>query len=218
MKKQRKITFIIGAFLLSAFALWTVLIMFVDVNAIGPNSSSVGFSSLNQHFQNMIGTNLVLYDITDLLSIIPIASALGFAALGLIQWIKRKKLSKVDHDLFVLGGFYATVLGAYLLFEILSVNFRPILIEGVLEASYPSSTTMLVLCIMPTDAMQLWGRIKNKYIKIAAIALISIFTSFMLFGRIISGVHWITDIIGGALLSGGLVLFYYSFASSTKKT
>ena len=215
MKKQSKIAFITGEILLAAFALWTVLIMFVDVKAIGPNGSSVGFSSLNGFFRSIIGTNLTLYDITDWLSILPIAFALGFAALGLIQWIKRRKLSKVDYNIFVLGGFYILVLGSYLLFEILSVNFRPVLIEGVLEASYPSSTTMLVLCIMPTTAMQLWGRIKNKTLRICITSVIAAFTAFMLFGRIVSGVHWITDIIGGILISGGLVSLYYS-ASTLK--
>ena len=29
-------------------------------------------------------------------------------------------------------------------------------------------------------------------------------------GRLLSGVHWVSDIIGGALLSGGLVMLYDS--------
>ena len=133
---------------------------------------------------------------------------LGFAALGLCQLIKRKSLLKVDRSIIILGGFYVAVAAVFLLFEALAVNYRPVLIEGCLEASYPSSTTMLVLCVMPTAVMQLSSRIKSQPVKLALTLLIIAFIAFMVIGRILSGVHWITDIIGGALLSAGLVGIY----------
>ena len=213
MKKTRALSLIISIVAFVAFAIWTVLVSFTDVQAIGPLSSSVGFATLNGYFHNLIGVNFTLYSITDLLSIIPIGMALGFAILGIIQWIKRKKLSKVDFSLFVLGGFYVAVLATYGAFEVFEINTRPVLIEGVLEASYPSSTTMLALCIIPTAAMQLHGRIKNNAIRIAVIAILIAFTAFMVIGRIISGVHWITDIIGGALISTGWVSLYYAITA-----
>ena len=135
---------------------------------------------------------------------------LGFALLGLIQLIKRKSLFKVDSSILVLGAFYIVVMAAYLFFEFYVVNYRPVLINGFLEASYPSSTTLLVMRVMPTAVMQLNSRIRNTKMKRAfAFALIA-FTAFMVIGRLISGVHWITDIIGGAILSAGLVMIYYS--------
>jgi undecaprenyl-diphosphatase len=96
------------------------------------------------------------------------------------------------------------------LFEVAVVNYRPVLINGLLEASYPSSTTMLVMCVMPTAAMQLHARIKKRLLRQSVIFLIIAFTSFMVIGRLISGVHWFSDIIGGALLSAGLVLMYHT--------
>jgi undecaprenyl-diphosphatase len=69
---------------------------------------------------------------------------------------------------------------------------------------------------MPTAAMQLNGRIKNKLIRRGATSLIYAFTAFMVIARLISGVHWISDIIGGIILSVGLVLFYYSVTPSKK--
>ena len=127
-----------------------------------------------------------------------------------IQLIKRKSLFKVDSSILVLGAFYIVVMAAYLFFEFYVVNYRPVLINGFLEASYPSSTTLLVMCVMPTAVMQLNSRIRNTKMKRAfAFALIA-FTAFMVIGRLISGVHWITDIIGGAILSAGLVMIYYS--------
>ena len=121
--------------------------------------------------------------------------------------MKRKQLSRVDYSILVLGGFYAAVMAIYGLFEVLAVNYRPVLIDGVLEASYPSSTTVLVMCVMPTAAMQLRDRIRQKVFRGFAV-VITAYTVFMVIGRLVSGVHWFSDIIGGALLSAGLVLLY----------
>ena len=211
MNKERKINLSVAISLLAAFVLWTVLVKFVDVQAIGPNNSSVGFASLNGWFHELTGENMMLYDITDWLGLLPILTAGCFGILGLCQLIKRKSLLKVDRSIIALGIFYVAVIGAFIFFEICVINYRPLLIEGKLEASYPSSTTMLVMSVMPTAAMQLYERIKNKNLRIVAIIVIVLFTAFMVIARILSGVHWITDIIGGALLSAGLVMTYKAF-------
>ena len=125
-----------------------------------------------------------------------------------MQWIKRKNLLLVDRSILILGGFYIAVMAVFLFFEFYVVNHRPVLIEGVLEVSYPSSTTMLVMCVMPTAIMQLESRIKNKVLCNIIVVTIIAFTAFMVIGRLISGVHWFTDIVGGALLSAGLVTMY----------
>lgn len=212
MKKKIKKNFWVGACLLAAFILWTVAVRFVDVEAIGPEGSSVGFAKLNGFFHSLTGVNMTLYTVTDWLGLVPIAVCFGFAVLGLIQWVKRKGLFKVDRSILVLGGFYLAVMAVYILFEYVVVNRRPVLIEGYLEASYPSSTTLLVLCVMPTALMQLNNRIKNNFFRYTVTTLIIIFILFMVIGRLVSGVHWLTDIVGGALLSSGLVMMYYTFA------
>lgn len=205
MKKKK---LFIAIILLASFVLWTVLISLVDVKPIGPNATSVGFATLNRFFHELTGVNLQLYIITDWLGLIPIAAAFGFAILGVIQLIKRKSLWKVDFNILALGTFYIVVIIAYLFFEIFIINYRPTLINGYLEASYPSSTTMLVMSVMPTMAMQLNVRIKNIIARRCAIIAIMAFIAFMVITRLLSGVHWITDIIGGALLSAGLVILY----------
>ena len=194
--------------MLVAFLLWTAAIRLVDVQTIGPQGSSVGFATINQFIHNLTGVHMFVYTITDLLSLVPLGFVIGFALLGLVQWIQRKHLLRVDYSLLVLGGFYMVVMGAFVLFEVFVVNYRPVLIEGILEASYPSSTTMLVMCVMPTAIMQLNARIKNEVFKRCVASVIRAFIVFMVIGRLISGVHWFTDIIGGALLSAGLVLMY----------
>lgn len=213
MKKRnlRNIGVTIGLF--ASFILWTVAITILDVQAIGPNGSSVGFATFNGLFHKLTGVHMEIYTITDWLGLIPLCFALGFAILGLVQLIQRKSFLKVDYSILVLGGFYILVIASYLFFEKFVINYRPVLIEGNLEASYPSSTTLLVLCIMPTAMMQLNTRIRNNTTKKVILSLLAIFTTFMVIGRLISGVHWFTDIIGGVLLSTGLVMLYYLVSS-----
>lgn len=199
--------------LLAVFLLWTAAVRFVDVQIIGPQGSCVGFATVNRFVHDLTGVHRTLYTLTDWLGLVPFGFAMGFALLGLTQWIQRKHLSKVDGDILVLGGFYAAVMAVYALFEVFPVNYRPVLIDGILEASYPSSTTMLVLCVMPTTVLQLRIRMKNETGKRWVCAAVTVFSVFMVIGRLVSGVHWFSDIIGGAILSAGLVRMYRGFIS-----
>ena len=218
MEKKSSRLFWVGVGLLAVFVLWTVLIRFVDVEAIGPRQSSVGFATLNGYIHNLTGVNMSLYIITDWLGLVPIGVAFGFAVLGIVQCIKRKSLLKVDRSILTLGGFYIVVMAVYILFEIVVINYRPTLIDGYLEASYPSSTTILVMCVMPTAMMQLRTRIKNDLFRRCVMLTITVFITFMVIGRLVSGVHWITDIIGGALFSTAIVLMYYSVGNIVAKS
>ena len=208
MKREMKKNVCVALCLLLSFVLWTIAVCYLDVQPIGPNGSSVGFAGVNGFFHRLTGVHMLIYTITDWLGLVPLCVVLGSAMLGLVQLIKRRSLLKVDPDILVLGGFYIVVMAAYVFFEMVVINYRPVLINGYLEASYPSSTTLLVLCVMPTAMMQLYGRIKNEKLRTVILVLIGVFTIFMVVGRLVSGVHWLTDIIGGVLLSGGLVMIY----------
>lgn len=208
MKKKNRRYLYLSVSMLTAFVLWTVAVQFIDVRTIGPNGSSVGFATINGFVHKLTGVHMSLYNVTDWLGLVPIFVAMGFALFGFAQWIKRKHLSKVDYSILVLGGFYIAVMAVYILFEMITVSHRPVLINGILEKSYPSSTTLIVMCVMPTAIMQFNSRIKNTALKKSVSFLIIAFTAFMVIGRLASGVHWFTDIIGGALLSAGLVTLY----------
>lgn len=208
-KKKVRFSLVPSVCLLTVFVLWTLAVKFIDIKPIGPEGSEVGFAFVNQAVHDLTGVNFTLYKLTDLFGLVPFCVCIGFGILGIIQWIRRGGILKVDRSLIAMGVFYAVTIGLYLFFEIVPINYRPVLIDGTLEVSYPSSTTLLVMCVMPTAIIQLCKRLRNRLWKIIVSAVVSVFTVFMVVSRLISGVHWVTDIIGGALLSAGLVLMYY---------
>lgn len=218
MKKKFQKSLWITLTALLAFVIWTVAIAKVDLQAIGPEGSVVGFATLNGAFHEWTGVHMWLYDITDVLELLAFVFVLGFGMLGLVQLVKRKSLFKVDSDILCLGVFYVLVMAAFVFFEIAKINYRPVLIEGKLEASYPSSTTLLVLCVMPTTILQLNSRIKNATLRRVVNVLLSLFTAFIAVARLISGVHWLTDIVGSVLLSIALVMFYRTINMKTQES
>lgn len=208
MKINEKKNLITGVILLFAFAVLTMLIQTIDVQAVGINNTNVGFARLNTWFHSLTGVNMTLYIITDWLGLVPVFVGMCFGFLGFIQLIKRKNLLKVDFDIIILGVYYVIVVLCYLIFEMIPINYRPIFINGFAEASYPSSTTLLVLGVMPTLVFQAKRRIKSNKIKKIICVITVFFSVFMVVGRLVSGVHWITDIVGSILLSMGLFYVY----------
>ena len=220
MKDTRKRDLLAGIVLVAAFALWTVAIRLIDVQNAGPLGSEVGFATINVWFHRLTGVHMLIYTITDWLGLVPIIICMCFGVLGLVQMIHRRSLLKVDSDILLLGAYYVVVILGYLLFEMMPINYRPILIGGNLEASYPSSTTLLVLSVMPTLKCQSERRIAKPVTRKAIAVFVIVFSAFMVLGRLIAGVHWATDIVGSVFLSSGLFMIYRFMADYTdqKKT
>ena len=201
---------IIGIFLLLAFTAWTIMIQRVDVKNVGVNGTGIGCATVNTLFHNLTGVHMVIYVVTDWLGLVPIFVCMVFGFIGLIQLIRRKSLFKVDRDITILGVYYLIVIFGYIIFEMIPINYRPVLIEGIMEASYPSSTTLLVLSVMPTMIFQVNKRVKNGFVARLLNVSAVLFSAFMVIGRTISGVHWLTDIVGSVLLSAGMYMIYVS--------
>ena len=208
MKRNEKTHLLAGIGFLIAFLLWTVLIRCIDVQAAGPGGTNVGFAAFNLGFHKLTGVHMTVYTFTDWLGLVPIAVCLGFGVVGVFQLIRRRSLLRVDPDIILLGLYYVLVILAYLVFEMVPINYRPILINGALEASYPSSTTLLVLSVMPTLKFQIDRRAEKPLIRKVTDIFAIMFSAFMVIGRLIAGVHWATDIIGAVFLSMGLFLLY----------
>ena len=217
---MKKRNLVISVILILLAIIFTILVKNVDVNTLGANGSNIGFSTLNRSVFDNIGVNMTWYNITNCLGIISIIIALAYVLIGLIQLVKRKNVFKVDKEIIALGIFYVILAALYIAFEIFIVNYRPILMDGELEASYPSSHTMLTIFICGSAILINSKLFKdNKIAKITnVVALIIMIVTVI--GRLLSGVHWFTDILGGIIIASALLMSYYTVLDylATNKT
>ena len=210
MNKKSKKKFMIAGGLLFVFILFTVAVMKVDVAAIGPKDSLVGLSKINDFMFKKLGTHPIWDMITEVLLVTAFLIVLLFGVIGIKQLIERKSLWKVEHGILLLAVFYVFLAAFYELFEVVVVNYRPILEDGELAASFPSSHTMLI-CSIVGSAMVLFDRmLTNKVVRNVVEIIGGIILILAVMGRLLAGVHWFTDILGGVLLSAALVMFYDS--------
>lgn len=207
MKNKRKKIIINLTFIFFAI-IFIIMVKFVDVKPIGVNGSNIGFSTLNQIILNQIGVNIIWYYITDWLGLIPILISLIYAIIGIIQLFNRKSIFKVDKEIISLGLFYITLICIYIFFENVIINYRPILIDGFLEASFPSSHTLMTVCICGSSIIINNKLFKNNIVKTLNILSIIIII-VTIFGRLVSGAHWFTDILGGIIISISLLKIFY---------
>ena len=214
--KKGKSNFLVSTILILLAIVFTILVKVVDVKQVGVNGTSIGFATVNQFVFKSIGVNMIWYHITDWLGLVPIFMAMVYSLLGLVQLIKRKSLFKVDKEIIILGLFYIVVISLYIFFEKVIVNYRPILMNGFLEASYPSSHTLMTICLCGSSIIVNKKLFNNKITKLMnMLSLIIIFITVI--GRLISGVHWFTDIIGGIFISIALLMTFHSVIDVIKK-
>ena len=206
---SKKRNFLISSILILVAIGFTILVKVVDVKQVGVNETYIGFATINQFVFKSTGVNMIWYHITDWLGLVPIFMAMTYALIGLIQLIKRKSFFRVDKEIIILGIFYIIVIALYLFFEKVIVNYRPILMDGFIEASYPSSHTLMTVCLCGSSIIVNRKLFDNKLTKIINIMSFIIIV-ITIIGRFISGVHWFTDIIGGILISSALLMTFNS--------
>lgn len=197
-------------FLFLLFVLFTLIVKYVGLSPIGPEKSEVGLAFINEWFHNLFGFNNIFYKLSKYLGYFPFLFVLFYGCLGLKQLIDKKSLKKVDKKIIYLGCFYVLMGLFYIFFEKVIINYRPVLLEGDLEASYPSSHTILAVCICISSIIMNRYYLKKdllKYVNVSTVVLMLL----IVVGRLFSGVHWLTDIVGGLLLSSALCYLFYTF-------
>lgn len=205
------------AVLFTALSLiYTLMVKFINVEAIGPQESSVGFAFINGPVAKALEVSLSWYEVSEVLGYLALGLAALMGVIGLWQWISRKSLLKVDPEILALGILYACTIALYVLFDKVAVNYRPVLENGILEPSYPSSHTMLSLVVFGSALFLIrryfyrGGVRRTLWIFALALLLLTIVS------RLLSGFHWLTDIIGGILVAAMLLAWFAYFVQVFK--
>ncbi len=208
--KKAKLLFAFGGGFLVLFLALIGILMTVDVGSVSAADLPVGLSSFNREALEAIGKNETAYLVSEVLGTALLLIPIAFALLGAWQLAKGRSLAAVDRSIYCLGGTYVVLAACYLFFEIFVINFRPVTVDQVVshEASFPSSHTLLAVTIGFTAAIWLADKLQKRGIlRVLLPTLVAIVSVLTVVMRALAGVHWITDIIGGLLLSGALVCF-----------
>lgn len=216
-KIKQKSNFAPGGIMMLIFIIYTIAVKFIDVRAIGPEKSKVGFATINKFFNRLIGFNNFWYKMSEFFGYLVIATAGIFVVLAIVQLVKRKNIWKIDKNIISLGIFYVAVMFWYVLFEKLVINYRPFIFDEGLEPSYPSSHSILAICIMGSAIIQFRKRFRNKEHRRCADIIAVFIGGLTVLGRFLSGVHWFSDIIGGIILSAAMLLLYNAIFNNIEK-
>ncbi len=207
--KKQKIWLILSFVLFTIFVGFTLMVALVDVD-------QVGLSHLNQFVWQKLGRNVIWEHITDWLGYLVILLVLGIVAWQIVQAFRRKNLMRIDQNLLVFDVVCAILVAFYAFFEFVVINYRPELVDGVAKASYPSSHVMLFATIIPLLIWQVWHYFKTKPWRIVLTVLMILVAVLGVIGRLLSGVHWFTDILAGLIISGCMGCLYQTFVMVNK--
>lgn len=207
---ENKKNFIYSGILILLAILFTVLVKVVNVERAGQTLTEVGFSGLNSAFFDATGVNKTAYLISDILGYVALSLVALYFVLAVRQAVLRKSLLKIDKSWWALAVFYIIVFIAYIVFDKIAINYRPILKNGELEPSYPSSHTLLSLSVCLSSIII--NRTFYKNIKLANYGNIAlcVLCVVLVICRLLSGYHWLTDIIGGIIIASALVMCLYT--------
>ena len=164
---------------------------------------------MNDAIFDFFGTNVIWDKVGDVLLILVLAAVAGFALAGLTQLIKRKSLKKVDSEILAMIPSLVLMVAIYFVFEkVWILNYRPVMVNGVAEPSFPSTHTLVAVTVLGMIMLALPKYIKEKKTRTLIDVALLIVMAVMAFSRVASGMHWATDVLGGIVFGIDLVLVY----------
>lgn len=206
----RKTYYILAVISFALFLILTVLLLKVDVTSGGIYGSNIGLSVINIPFRDAVGSNKLFYNISKVAGIVGLAACV-FVCLMMALRVLRKKSLKVlrRRDIALLALYFETAV-FYVIFDKIVINYRPMLKWGETEpeSSFPSTHALMAVVIFTSLSYVAADYIKNKLTLKIVQGLCVFFALTIIFGRALSGVHWLTDIFGGIIFGVGLVCTY----------
>lgn len=207
-KKKTCIT--MACLFMGLYIVLLVMLYSVDVTFEGVNGSRIGLSGINIPIRDAIGTNMIFYNISKYVGALGIALVGVLAVWFLVRIIREKSLKALTRKEYELGVLYLLTCVLYVVFSKIVINYRPIIKwdeEGP-ESSFPSTHAMIAVVIFGSFCCIAGNYIKNEKLCKLIRILCVILAVLVIVGRMLSGVHWFTDIVGGVLVALSLVFAY----------
>lgn len=203
---MKKRYLIISCASLLLFLLFLIMLYTVDVKNIGAGVTKVGLCFINNH--SFMASNASMWDkISDVCMYLGIGVIGALFILGVVQLIQRKNILKVDKEILVFGCLVVLMIIIWLFFDkVLIVNNRPILVDGKVECSFPSTHIMITSFALLSGSYYLFKKINKKHLTIIMYVASAIIVTICFLGRVLSGMHFLTDAVCGLLM--GLFLFF----------
>lgn len=182
----------------------TILVKTVDIYYNVITKSNIGLYSLNKLFLNNNEFQF-LKIISEIIFIICLLIIVIIGAMLIINYIKTKAINKKQKN-FLIYLFILFII--WVLFDkVLIINYRPIVVDGKIEGSYPSTHIMVITYTLLSLSYLLENKVNQKMKYILSIIFILITFS----GRVLSLMHWFTDGLCGLLVG---LTFYLLFLRS----
>ncbi len=205
MKKIINLYTILGFSFLALFLLLIILLS-IDRATITFAGKEVGLSHLN----NLVSYKFddTLDKVSDVLFYFSFSGVILGVVLGIMQLVKNKSLFAVDTKILFFGIFVILAIIFWLVFDKgLKINYRPI---DPTEGSFPSTHVFMTTFFMLAAHNLLCSLFKgNNIVKYGSLAVAIIFIVLVTIFRVSSGMHYITDVIGGLFI--GLSFYFLAF-------
>lgn len=206
MTKQGKKWFLAALILTAVFVVLTITVKYVDQKNIG--SQVIGWATINLWWRDIIGVRNFWQIASHIFAAITLIILVMFLVWQAIALLRRKSFRTMPRHWWFFDLTLIALALCYIVFQIMVINFRPLLIDGVAELSYPSSHVLLLATLWPVFILTLSREVKSRpWLRVASVIGIIVMTVGII-ARLLSGYHWFTDIIGGIMLGAVLTCWY----------
>ena len=177
---------------------------------------SINLRALNNGFRGLFGYEQggyfrSLYLITEGLGVVSILACLFWTGMGIKDLIKYRDINDVDKSIFATWLLYVLALIVWRVTLKISVSYAPVSVhpKSALVVSFPCGNTFLIIISM-CSSIYLIGYFleeKKKLVLALRVACIAILALGIIL-RTISGVNWLTDILGAIGFAVPAVVLY----------
>ena len=197
------------------FILFTIMVTALDGQTV--DGHRLGLATMNGWWRDLVGVNAAWRVVSDVVAVGTVFGAVGLLIVQIVAVVRGRGLRPVVRDWWGVDLVLISLGICYGLFQIVVINYRPLLMHGVAEASYPSSHVLLFATVWPLLILTLWRMTKRRWVRVTVMVVGMMVMLAGIVARALSGYHWLSDLVGGVLLGVTLVAWYLALQYNLPK-